>query len=89
MDGGKKISSEFVIPRGDGSIVLDFVEKSLDEVAFAIEFEITLALHLAVCLWRNHREDCPLIERADQRIGVVSLVADERTRVGVFEQVRS
>ena len=86
MDGGKKISSEFIIPRGDGSIVLDFVEKPLDEVALAIEREITITLHLAVCLWGDHWKDCPLIERADQRIGVVSFVADDRARVGVFEQ---
>jgi hypothetical protein len=33
--------------------VLDFVEKSLDEVAFAIEREITITLHLAVGLWRD------------------------------------
>ena len=66
--------------------MLDFVEEPLDEIAFAIEREIAVPLYLAVGLWRDHWSDCPLIERADQRIGVVSLVADERTRVGAFEQ---
>ena len=86
LDGGKKISSKFIVACGNGSIVLDFVEKSLDEVAFAIEREITITLHLAVGLWRDHWSDCPLIERADQRIGVVSLVGEQRTRIGIFEQ---
>ena len=43
-------------------------------------------LHLTVFLWWDHWSDCPLIECVDQRIGVVSLVADERTRIGIFEQ---
>ena len=66
--------------------MLDFVEEALDEIALAIEREITIALHLAVGLWRNHWNDCPLIERVDQPIGVVSLVADEGARISRFEQ---
>ena len=66
--------------------MLDFVEEPLDEISLAVEREITIALHLAVGFWRDHWKDCPLIERADQRIGIVSLVADERARVGIFEQ---
>jgi hypothetical protein len=66
--------------------VLDFVEEALDEIALAIEREITIALYLAVGLWRDHWSDCPLIERFDQRIGVVSLIADERTWIGILEQ---
>ena len=78
--------SEFIIARGDGPIMLDFVEESLDEIALAIEREITIALHLAVGFWRDHWSDCPLIECVDQRIGVVSFVAEKRTRIGIFEQ---
>ena len=66
--------------------MLDFVEKSLDEVAFAIERGITITLHLSVGLRRDHGSDCPLIERADQRVGVVSLVGEQRTWIGIFEQ---
>ena len=86
MNSGEKISSEFVVARGDAPVVLDFVEEALDEIALAIEHEITIALHLAVGLWRDHWNDCPPIERVDQRIGVVSLVADEGARIGSFEQ---
>ena len=66
--------------------MLDFVEEPLDEIAFAIEREIAVPLHLAVGLWRNHRRDGPLFERVNQRIGVVSLVGEERARIGIFEQ---
>ncbi len=66
--------------------MLDFVEEPLDEISLAIEREITIALHLAVGFWRDHWSDCPLIECVDQRIGVVSLVAEERMRIGIFEQ---
>jgi hypothetical protein len=42
--------------------VFDFVEEALDEIALAIEHEITSTLHFAVGLWRDHRNDCALIE---------------------------
>jgi DDE superfamily endonuclease len=51
-----------------------------------IERKIEIALHLAVGFWRDHRGDCALLECVDQRIGVVSLVADERARIGIFKQ---
>ena len=66
--------------------MLDLVEEALDKIALAIEHEVAIALHVAVGFWRDHRSDCTLVEGVDQRIGVVSLVADERTRLGIFEQ---
>ena len=66
--------------------MLDYTEETLDEITLAIEREITIALHLAIGLWRNHWNDCPLIERFDQPIGIVSLVADEGARISCFEQ---
>jgi hypothetical protein len=77
---------EFIVARGDGPIVLDFVEESFDEISLAIERKIAIALHLTVGFWRDHRSDGPLSECVDQRIGVISLVANERTRIGIFEQ---
>jgi len=85
LDGGKKILSEFVVARGDSSVMLDFVEEPLNEIALAVECEITIALHLAIGFWRDHCSDCPPIECVDQRICVVGLVADESTRIGIFE----
>ena len=85
LDSGEKISSELVVARGDAAVMLDFVEEALDEIALAIKHEITVARHLAVGLWRDHWNDGPPIEAVDQRIGVVSLVADEGARISRFE----
>ena len=66
--------------------MLDFVEEAFDEIALTIKREITIALHFAVGLWRDHWNDCPPIERVDLRIGVVSPVADEGARISSLEQ---
>ena len=86
MDRGKKILIELIIARGDAPVVLDFVEEALDEIALAVEREIAVTLDLAIGLWRDHWSDCPLIECIDQRIGIVSLVGEERARISIFEQ---
>src|SRR5258706_15916269 len=80
------IAREFVVARGDGAVVFDFIEEALDEIALAIEHEIAIALRLAVGFWRDHRSDWPLIECVDQRIGTLSLVPDERTWIDILEQ---
>ena len=86
LDAGEEISGEFVVARGDGPKVLEFVEEALDEIAFAIEREIASSRGLAVGLWGNHRGDLAPVERVDQRISVVSLVADQGLRIGAIDQ---
>jgi hypothetical protein len=66
--------------------VFEFVEEAHDEVAFAVERVVAWALHLTVGLGRNHCGDLSSREGVEQRIGIVSLVAENGTRVGVFEQ---
>jgi hypothetical protein len=43
LDSGEKISGEFVITCGDGT-VLELIEEAFDEVAFAVEREIARPL---------------------------------------------
>jgi len=66
--------------------VFEFVEEALDEIAFAVERVVTCALHFTVGLGWNHWGDLSSREGVEQRIGIVSLVAEEGARVGVFEQ---
>ena len=66
--------------------MLEFVEEALDEIAFAVERVVACALHFTVGLGRNHWGDLSSREGVEQRIGIVSLVAEEGARVGVFEQ---
>jgi hypothetical protein len=87
MNCGKEISCELVISCGDGAKVLEFVEEALDEVAFAIEREVAMPRRFAIGFWGNHRGDASLRERVRQRIGVVSLVAKQGTRIDTVDQL--
>ncbi len=66
--------------------VLEFVEEAFDEVAFAIEREVAIARGLAIGLWGNHWGDAPFGEHVDQRISVISLVADQGLGVDTVNQ---
>ena len=87
MNSGKEISCEFVVSCGDGAIVLEFVEEALDQVALAIEREVAIPRRFAIGFWRNHRGDSPLNEDIDQRIGVVSLVAQQGIWISAVDQL--
>jgi hypothetical protein len=82
VNSSKKISGEFVVARGDGSKMLEFIEEPLDEIAFAIEREIAIPLDRAVAHRRNGG-DFPLVQRVDKRIGVEGLVADQGIGIDV------
>ena len=64
MNCGEKISGEFVIAGRNGAKVLNLVEEALDEVTFAVECEIAIALGLPVGFGGNYRRDLPLCEAA-------------------------
>ena len=86
MNSGQEISGEFVVAGGDGSKVLEFIEKPLDQVAFAVKREIVRPRDLAIELWGDDRDDSPLGEAIDERIGVVGFVADQGLRIGAVNQ---
>jgi hypothetical protein len=86
LNRGEKISGEFVVARGDGAKVLEFIEEALDEIALAIERKVASPRDLSVGLRRDHRGDLSLCESIEQCIGIVSLVAEQGLRVGPFEQ---
>ena len=88
MNCGEEISGEFVVTRGDGAKVLEFVEEAFDEIAFAVEREVAIARGLAIGLRGNHGGDLAPVESVDQRISVISLVADQSLRIDVFDQRR-
>lgn len=86
MNCGEKISGEFVVARGDGAKVLEFIEETLDEIALAIEHKVASPRDLSGGLWRDHRGDLSLCESVEQCIGIVSLVAEQGLWIGPFEQ---
>ena len=71
MNSGEEISGEFVLACGDGAAVREFVEEALDEVTFAIEREVAIALGLAIGLWGDQWGDLALVESVDRRIGAI------------------
>ena len=85
MNGGQEIAREFVIARGDGPEMLELIEKSLDEISLAVEGEVALALDDAVGLGRNDRCDSPRLQKLDQGVCVISLVAEEGLRIDFIE----
>jgi hypothetical protein len=66
--------------------MFEFVEETLDEVAFAVEREVTSSWGLTVGLRRDDRSDSALGQSADQLIRVVGLVAEQGIWVGGANQ---
>src|SRR5215468_563881 len=62
------------------------VEGSLDEIALAVEGEVTRRRRLTVGFGRDHRDDFSLGESVAERIGIVCLVTDQRFWIDPFEQ---
>jgi hypothetical protein len=66
--------------------VLEFVEEALDEVALAIEDEITRQWNRTAGVGWNDRGDLPVGECFDEGIGVVGLVANQSRRIEILKQ---
>jgi hypothetical protein len=86
MDASEKISGELVVTCCDSAKVLEFVEEALDEVALAIEDEITRQWKRAAGMGRNDRGDLPVGKCFDEGVGIVGLVADQSHRIEILKQ---
>jgi hypothetical protein len=73
---------EFVRLLGGAKIA---AQEALDQIAFTIECEVALPLDVSVGLGRNDRSDSTLGESFDERIGVISFVANQGLWVGVLD----
>jgi hypothetical protein len=86
LHSGEEISGELIITCGDGTEVFELIEEAFDQVTFTVEREIARSWGLAVGLGRNDRSDPAVGEGVDEAVGVVSLVAEQCLRIGVFDQ---
>ena len=86
LNSGEEISGELVVACGDGSEVFDFVEKSLDEVAFAVERVVAGPLGFAIRLGWNDWGDSPFSQAVDERVGVVGLVGEQSLRIDALDE---
>jgi hypothetical protein len=48
MKAGQKVLRGLLVARCDGPVVLDLIEEALDDVAFAVEREIAIALDFPI-----------------------------------------
>ena len=78
MEAGEEVSCGFLVTCRDTSEMLDDVEEPFDEIAFAIEREIAIALHFSVRLWRDDSFDPTTLQIGTDGIGIVSLVGKKR-----------
>ena len=86
MNGGEESASEFIVSGGDCTESLEFTEETFDEVAFAIEGEVSFALDEPVGFGWNDGGNPPFFQSLDQGVRVVGLVCEKGFRLDVFEQ---
>ena len=86
MDGGEENLGELVVTRGDGSEMLELVEKTLNEIAFAVEGEVARARGFSVGFGRDDGDDRSIVEGGDEGVGVERLVGDQGAGIDGFDE---
>ena len=86
MKAGEKIARGLLVTGGDAAKMLDGIEETLDEIAFAVEREVAIAFDLAVRFGRDHRLDGALFEAGNEAIGVITLVAEKGSGLDLGRQ---
>ena len=86
MDGGEENLGELVVTRGDGPEMLELVEKTLNEIAFAVEGEVARARGFSVGFGWDDRDDRSIVEGGDEGVGVEGLVGDQSAGRDGFDQ---
>ena len=70
MDGGEENLGELVVTRGDGPEMFELVEKTLNEIAFAVEGEVARARGFSVGFGWDDRDDRSIVEGGDEGAGI-------------------
>ena len=86
MDTGEESLGELVVARGDGPEMLELVEETLDEIAFAIEDEVARARGFSVGFGWDDWDDRSIVEGGDEGVGVEVLVGDQSAGIDGFDQ---
>ena len=66
VDGGEENLGELVVTRGDGSEMLELVEETLNEIAFAVEGEVARARGFSVGFGWDDWDDRSIVEDGDE-----------------------
>ena len=85
-DGGKENLGDVSVTRGDGPEMLELVEKTLNEIAFAVEGEVARARGFSVGFGWDDRDDRSIVEGGDEGVGVERLVGDQSAGIDGFDE---
>ena len=66
--------------------MLERIEETLDEIAFAVEGEVARAWGFSVGFGWDDRGDRAIVEGRDEGVGVEGLVGDQRSGIDGFDQ---
>jgi len=86
LNSGEENLRELVVTRGDGSEMLELVEETLDEIAFAVEGEVARARGFSVGFGWDDWDDRSIVEGGDEGIGVERLVGDQSAGIDGFDE---
>ena len=86
MNAGEERLGEFVVARGDGPEMLERVEETLDEIAFAVEGEVAPTRGFSVGFGWDDWDDRSSVEGADEGVGVEGLVGDQSAGIDGFDE---
>ena len=86
MNASEESLGEFVVTRGDGSEMLELVEETLNEIAFAVEGEVASARGFSVGFGWDDWDDRSIVEGGNEGVGVERLVGDQSAGIDGFDQ---
>ena len=86
MDAGEENLGELVVTRGDSPEMLELVEETLNEIAFAVEGEVARARGFSVGFGWDDWDDRSIVEGGDEGIRVERLVGDQSAGIDGFDQ---
>src|SRR5271166_4474123 len=85
-EGGKESVCELIVAGGESAVLLELVEEALDEIALTVEGEIGFARLAAIGFRGDDGRDATLLERLDQRVGVIALIGENGFGLDLVEQ---
>ena len=86
MNAGEESLGEFVVTGGDGAEVLERIEETLDEIAFAVEGEVARARGVSVGFGWDDWDDRSIAEGGDEAVGVERLIGDQSAGIDGFDE---
>ncbi len=86
MNAGEEDLCELVVARGDSAEMLELIEETLNEIAFAVEGEVARARGFSVGFGWDNWDDRSIIEGGDESVGVERLVGDQSAGIDGFDE---